>query len=180
MSEVSRIVHRHAKPGCAATYETLVRGMLEASSHFPGYLSAAIIPPHSEDQPFQIIQRFATQADLDRWRSSPESADWHQRLAPVVASEADYRTLSGLEVWFPAKITSTGPARWRLAVVTWMGIFPTVAFCLWYIAPLLAALPFLLKVAILTILVVLAMTYGIMPRLSRWMGWWLKPVRRKV
>lgn len=177
MTEISRVTHRRAKPGCDRAYEDLVREMLRASSHFPGYLSAAVIPPKEAGEEFQIIQRFASQQDLDRWRQSDESALWHERLRLVVDSEPEYRLLTGLEVWFSPKLVPAGaapPPRWRMTVVSWMGIYPVVAFCLWYVAPLLDGLPYLLKVAVLTIIVVLAMSYVVMPRLSRWMGWWLR------
>ena len=176
MTEISRVVHRRAKPGCDKAYEDLVRAMLEAASHFPGYISAAVIPPKAEGEDFQIIQRFASQKDLDRWRHSEESVTWHERLWSVVETDPEYRLLTGLEVWFAPKLVPAGspPSRWRMTVVTWLGIYPIVAFCLWYVAPYLDFLPYLIKVAILTIMVVAAMSYVVMPRLVRWMAWWLK------
>lgn len=143
MAEVSRIVHRRAKPGCDKAYEELVRAMLKASSHFPGYLSAAVIPPKTEGEDFQIIQRFASQEDLDRWRNSDESALWHERLRPEVESEPEYRLLTGLEVWFAPQLVPVNSAspRWRMTIVSWLGIYPIVAFCLWYVSPLLQNLP---------------------------------------
>jgi uncharacterized protein len=176
MAEVSRVVYRRAKPGCDKAYEDLVRAMLDASSRFPGYLSAAVIPPKAEGGEFQIIQRFATQGDLDRWRDSEESAMWHERLRPTVESDPEYRLLTGLEVWFAPKLVPANapPPRWRMTVVSWLGIYPIVAFCLWYVSPLLQGMPYLLRTAILTAIVVLAMSYLVMPRLSRWMAWWLR------
>ncbi len=61
-----------------------------------------------------------------------------------------------------------------MTVVSWLGIFPTVAALLWFVAPLLAPLPFLVRTAIFTALVAVAMSYLVMPRLSRWMVWWLR------
>lgn len=177
MAEISRVVHRRAKPGCDKAYEDLVRAMLEASSHFKGYISAAVIPPKKEGEEFQIIQRFATQADLDHWRNSEDCATWHERLRPVAGTDPEYRLLTGLEVWFAPKLVlaSEPPPRWRMTVISWLGIYPIVAFCLWYISPVLQELPYLLRTAVLTAIVVVAMSYVVMPRLSRWMAWWLIP-----
>lgn len=176
MAEISRVVRRRAKPGCDKAYEELVRSMIEASSHFPGYLSAAVIPPKAEGDEFQVIQRFASQDHLDRWQASDECATWHERLRPVVESEPEYRLLTGLEVWFAPKLVPahSPPSHWRMTVVSWLGIYPIVALCLWYVAPLLNGMPFLVRTAILTVVVVLAMSYVVMPRLSRWMAWWLR------
>lgn len=177
LTEVSRVVHRRAKLGCDKAYEDLVRAMLKASSLYPGYISAAVITPKIEGEEFQIIQRFATQKDLAGWQSSEESATWHERLNSVAEADPEYRFLTGLEVWFDPKLvfSDVTAVRWRMTVVSWLGIYPLVAFCLWYISPLMQGLPYLLRTAALTAIVVVAMSYVVMPRLSRWMGWWVAP-----
>ena len=174
---VSRVVRRRAKPGAENTYEALVKHMLEASSRFPGYLSATIIPPHSEsdNSEYRIVQRFASQLDLDRWDRSLERAMWHDRILPVAETDPAYHSLNGLEVWFPSKPTSAlpRPPRWKMTTVSWLGIFPTVAVCLGLIAPHLGSWPFLIRTAVITALVAILMSYVVMPRLSRWMNGWL-------
>ena len=83
-------------------------------------------------------------------------------------NEPEYRNLSGLEAWFtPAVVpASMHPPRIRMAVVTWLGIFPTVSLVLGLIAPLLMPAPFLLRTALLTALVVFIMPWVVMPRLT--------------
>jgi len=162
---VFRIVRRRAKPGCARAYE-----------EFPGYLAAELIPPETPDGEYQIVQRFATEADLERWNASPERAAWHERLDPVAEGAPEYRLLTGLDAWFAPTVlpAHSPPPRWRMTVVSWMGIFPTVAVLLTFVSPHLEPLPFLLRTAIFTALVATAMSYLVMPRLTRWMAWWLK------
>jgi antibiotic biosynthesis monooxygenase (ABM) superfamily enzyme len=173
---VFRVVRRRAKPGCAPAYEALVRAMFEDARRYPGYISAELIPPATPDGEFQIIQRFATAADLERWNKSPERTMWNQRLNEVAEGTPEYRLLNGLEAWFgPAALPVTKPpARWRLTLVSWVGIFPTVALLLAYVAPYLASLPFLLRIALITALVAVLMSYVVMPRLTRWMAWFLR------
>lgn len=173
---VFRIVRRRAKPGCARAYEELVRAMFDDAKKFPGYLAAELIPPEAPDGEYQIVQRFATEADLERWNASPERAAWHERLNPVAEGDPEYRLLHGLDAWFaPTALPAhKPPPRWRMTVVSWMGIFPTVAVLLAFVAPLLASWPFLLRTAVLTAMVAGLMSYVIMPRLTRWMAWWLK------
>lgn len=182
MSEtVFRIVRRRAKPGCELAYEALIRGMFEEASRFPGYLSAELIPPESAGGEYQIVQRFATEQDLERWNLSEARATWHERLRPVAEGDPEYRLLTGLDAWFAPELlpTSLPPSRWRMTVVSWLGIFPTVAVLLWTIAPILAPLPFLVRTALFTGMVAVAMSYLVMPRLTPLMKWWLRPEPRK-
>lgn len=175
-SSVFRVVRRRVRPGCERAYEELIQAMFADAKKFPGYLAAEMIPPAQAGDDYQIIQRFATEADLDRWNASSERAAWHERLHPVAEGDPEYRLLHGLDAWFaPTAVPAhKPPPRWRMTVVSWMGIFPTVAFLLAFVGPLLAPFPFLLRTALLTALVAGLMSYVIMPRLTRWMGWWLR------
>lgn len=175
-SAVFRVVRRRAKPGCERAYEELIQAMFADAKKFPGYLAAELIPPEEQGGEYQIIQRFATEADLERWNVSDERGAWHERLRPVAEGDPEYRLLNGLDAWFAPTVLPAHkpPPRWRMTVVSWMGIFPTVAFLLSFVAPLLSGVPFLVRTAILTAMVAGLMSYVIMPRLTRWMGWWLR------
>ena len=74
---------------------------------------------------------------------------------------------------------SMHPPRARMALVTWLGIFPTVSFFLYFVLPYLQGLPFLPRTALLTALIVMTMTWVVMPRLTRWMRGFLNPHAKK-
>jgi antibiotic biosynthesis monooxygenase (ABM) superfamily enzyme len=124
---VFRIVRRRAKPGCERAYEAIVSAMFEEASRFKGYLSAELIPPEAPGGDYQIVQRFATPEDLERWNDSPERVTWHDRLRPVADGDPEYRLLNGLDAWFAPTVlpASRPPKKWRMTLVSWMGIFPT-------------------------------------------------------
>ena len=173
---VFRVVRRRARPGCAEAYEALVGAMFADARQFPGYLSAELIPPAEDGGEYQIVQRFAQQADLERWQASPVRAEWMERLAAVAEGEPEYRMLHGLDAWFaPAHVpVHHPPRRWKMTLLSWVGIFPTVALLLAFVAPWLAGLPFLLRTAVITALVAILMSYVIMPRLTRLAADWLR------
>jgi antibiotic biosynthesis monooxygenase (ABM) superfamily enzyme len=173
---VFRIVRRRAKPGCATAYEALIRAMFEDARRFSGYLSANLVPPESPDGEYQIIQQFSTEAEMSRWNNSEERASWLEKLAAVAEGDPEYRLLNGLDVWFAPAAIPVGkmPSRVRMTFLSWVGIFPTVALLLTFVAPHLEFLHPLLRIAVITILVAILMSYVIMPRLTRWFGKWLR------
>ncbi|MCB1889662.1 MAG: antibiotic biosynthesis monooxygenase [Rhodocyclaceae bacterium] len=174
---VVRVAHRRAREGCRDAYEAVLRGMMDAAGRFPGFLGAELTPPLRGDDEHRVTMKFASEADLTRWTDSAERARWLEALEPLAMGPPEFHLLSGLEAWFvPAPVPSAHPpSRARMALVTWLGIFPTVAAFLWLIGPLLAPLPFLLRTAVLTALIVLTMTYLVMPRLVRLMKPFLHP-----
>jgi antibiotic biosynthesis monooxygenase (ABM) superfamily enzyme len=174
---ITRIARRRAQPGKEAAYEALVREMFASMRSIRGFLGAELLPPAEPGGEYQVVVHFAAEADLQLWDSSPTRAAIHQRMREFAENEPEYRSLSGLEAWFtPAVVpASMHPPRVRMAVVTWLGIFPTVSLFLWFVAPLLQALPFLLRTAILTALIVVTMTWLVMPRLTKLLRSWLNP-----
>lgn len=177
---ITRIARRHARPGREKEYEATVREMFAAMHATSGFLGADLIPPEQPGDDYQVVVRFACETALQLWDESPQRAHFRERLVALAENEPAYRTLTGLEAWFtpPVVPPSLHPPRGRMTFVTWLGIFPTVSLYLWLIAPLLAGLPFLLRTAILTGLIVPTMTYLLMPRLTRLLKNWLNPAGR--
>ncbi len=178
---ITRIARRRAQPGKEAQYEALIRELFEAMHKTPGFLAAEMVPPEQAGGFYQVIVHFRSEADLQVWDACPARARLHQRIREVADAEPDYRSLSGLEAWFaPAVVpASMHPPRVRMALVTWLGIFPTVSFFLWLVLPYLMGLPFLLRTAVFTALITVTMTWIVMPRLTRLMRGFLNPQATK-
>ncbi len=178
---ITRIARRRAQPGKEAQYEALIRELFEAMHKTPGFLAAEMVPPEQAGGFYQVIVHFRSEADLQVWDACPARARLHQRIREVADAEPDYRSLSGLEAWFaPAVVpASMHPPRVRMALVTWLGIFPTVSFFLWLVLPYLMGLPFLLRTAVFAALVTVTMTWIVMPRLTRLMRGFLNPQATK-
>ena len=148
---VTRIARRRARPGQEAAYEALVREMFGQMRASKGFLAADLLPPEAPGGDYQVVINFASEADLAAWDACPARAAIHARMREVAEAEPEYRSLSGLEAWFaPAVVpASMHPPRVRMAVVTWLGIFPTVSFFLYFVLPYLQGLPFLPRTALL-------------------------------
>lgn len=67
------------------------------------------------------------------------------------------------------------PPRWKLAVLTWVGIYPLITVLLWVLGPVIQGIPLPLVTLGLTIPLVSFMTFVVMPTLTRAFGAWLRP-----
>lgn len=176
---VTVLVTRRVRHGQAAEFERLMAGMRAAAATFPGHMGGFLIPPErAEEGCWRVLFAFDTPANLQRWIDSGERQDWHRRIAEVTHGDAATRVLSGLETWFalPAARTKSPPPRWKMALVTWMGIFPLVLAGSTFVTPLLVGrLPAVLATLILTGGITAAMTWLVMPTLVRLFAAWLYP-----
>ena len=181
-ARVTRIARRRARPGREAEYEVILREMLAKIRGFTGFLGGDLIPPETPGEDYQLVVRFASEPELQTWDMSDARLELLERMKEVAEGEPEFRKLSGLEAWFePAVVpASMHPPRVKMAVVTWMGIFPVVSLYLWLVSlwPGFQDLPFLPRTAVFTALIVATMTWVVMPRLTRLMRGWLNPAAK--
>jgi antibiotic biosynthesis monooxygenase (ABM) superfamily enzyme len=175
---VTVLVVRRVRPGRAAEFEQLISGMRQAAAGFPGHLGGFLIAPEQGDGSYRTLFAFDSDAHMQGWKQSRERKEWLDRIAEVTYGDAAMRVLSGLEGWFalPAAPTRPPPPRWKMAAVTWFGIFPLVLVFSNLVGPVLS--PFLhpvLGVAVVTLLTVGAMTWLVAPTLTRLFAHWLYP-----
>lgn len=177
---VTVLVTRRVMPGNVAGFEVAMAGMIEAAGTFPGHLGGQLVHPNKPgtvDEPllYHVVFAFDTEEHLAAWQNSPERARWLEQVAPFTLGAQQMRRVSGLDYWFaPAGTTTKAPPpKWKVATVTWLGIFPTVLLLFLTVAPLLADWPLVPRVMVITVLVVLIMTWVVAPRLTRWLAGWL-------
>ncbi len=175
---VTVLVARRVRRGRTREFERLMVGM-QAAAMFPGHMGGFLIPPEQAEQGcYRVLFAFDTDAHLQDWTQGRERQRWLRRIADVTHGDATMRVLSGLETWFalPAARTRLPPARWKMAIVTWMGIFPLVLLTSHTIAPVLGSWIHPLLVSTLsTGLITVAMTWVVMPALVPLFGNWLYP-----
>ena len=175
-SAVTVLVSRRVKPGHEAAFEQASEAMTVAARPFPGYLGGQLVRPEpgcddEERNLYHTVFAFDTPEHLQAWQTSPARAERLQAIAPHTLGSTKLREVSGLGHWFtpPAGAAHQPPPRWKVAVVTWLGIFPTVYLLFLTVAPLLANWPLLPRVMVITMLVVVLMTWVVAPRLTTWL-----------
>lgn len=174
---VTVLVSRRVRPGQSAGFTTAMQAMLQAAQPFPGHLGGQLMLPQGGDPPdlTHVVFAFDNEAHLQAWQQSPERSRCLQALEPFIVGATRVHRVPGLELWFAPASGAARPAapRWKVAVVTWLGICPTVWLLSLLLASPLASWPSLPRVMLLTALVVVAMTWWVAPALTRWMAPWL-------
>ena len=175
---VTAIISHVVRSGRKQGYEEWIRGIGVAAKTFEGHQGVSIIRPRDRARPeYVVILRFDCYDHLKQWLESETRREWIERLQPLIEKPEDIQTLTGLETWFtlPESPLKTPPRRYKMALVTWLGVFVTLAILSRLLAPLLSRLPLLLSQLVTTGLVVCLLTYFVMPNLTRLFHRWLHP-----
>lgn len=175
---VTTTVMRRVKPGHEAFYEQFLEGIIAAAEQFPGHLGVEVFRPESAAAgEYRIVYRFDTGEHLRAWLDSDEHAAWLERAEPHVIGPVRRQFLTGLESWFtlPGGTSRLPPPPYKMAVLTWMTIFPLITLVVVALGPMLDGLALVLRLAITTAVTVPIMTWLVMPRITRLMRWWLYP-----
>ncbi len=69
--------------------------------------------------------------------------------------------------------------RYKMVIVTWLGVFPIVTILFSVFGHWLNLLPTLVRTLVFTAVMVTLMTYVVMPRMTRLFSFWLYPDRRE-
>ncbi len=168
---VKIVLERRVKPGAKDEFEAWIKRLMESATRGSALQGSSVLTAGGGE--YFILLRFASQADLDRWQSSPDVIELH-RKAEALASAADQPAVqTGLETWFTLPglpVPPVAPPRWKMALVTWSALLPQV-IALSFIVP--KSLPFPLGPAISTAIPVAMLTWVVMPRLTKLLYRWL-------
>lgn len=168
-------VTRRVRPGCEMEFQHALHEFFHTSFECDGVLGASMLVPAqgSNSRDFGILRTFASEQDRDKFFASPMFQAWEVRARTMTEGEPEYRELHGLEAWF--RSPHTIPPRWKMAVVTLMGVYPaSLCFALLLNEPL-HALPLWAKILILNTCTVTLLTWAVMPLLTRLFSRWLNP-----
>ncbi|MGF1471933.1 MAG: antibiotic biosynthesis monooxygenase [Rubrobacteraceae bacterium] len=174
---VTAIVVKKPKLGLEKEFEEFTKGVLGAASRFPGYLSSEVFRPESGGQEYRIVLKFNHQSSLQNWEDSPERAAWHARAGELAGEEQRRRVLTGLETWFtlPGQEGRPPPPRHKMALLTWLVVFPLITTIFYLIEPLLGWAPLPLRTMTTTLIMIPVMFYLVMPAITRVFDTWLYP-----
>jgi uncharacterized protein len=179
---VTTTVTRRVRPGHEASYEQFLEGIIAAASEFPGHLGVEVFRPEDVNTgDYRTVYRFDTSEHLRRWLDSDEHAAWLERAEPHVIGPMRTSFVTGLESWFtlPGKPGVAPPPPYKMALLTWITIFPLITGVIVVLGPLIKDLPLVPRLGITTAITVPLMTWVVMPRVTRLLRGWLYPAEER-
>lgn len=165
-------------PGREGAYEAADRALNEAAARFPGFIGTEVVAPRPGSRHWSTIIRFACKRDMDRWLTSPERAEGLLEMYRHTESHDARVVPTGFGSWFAVNAADSieAPA-WKQAMTVLAVLFPTVMLLTVTLGDWLAqrSVPLALNIFIGNLVSTVALTWALMPALTRGLAWWLSP-----
>ena len=173
-------ITRRVRPGCEAEFQQALREFLQTSFAHGGVQGASMLTPApgSDTREYGILRTFANEAERAAFYASPLFKAWEERARTLTDGEPVYRQLNGLEAWF--RSPGHPPPRWKMAVATFLGVFPVAMVLNLTLGPAMGTWPFVLRNAVFNAGVVASLTWVVMPVITRALHGWLHSNERKT
>lgn len=169
-------ITRTVKPGREAAFEQALHDFAARSLPLPGQLGSHIVrpAPGGGSRTYRVLRKFADRGDLATFRASPEYAEFNRIASELTEGEPRIEELNGLESWCTPEGAELRPLpRWKMAVVTFCGVYPLTSYIPRMVGRLLPGWHPLLLNLVVTGLVVASLTWVVMPFLTRLLHGWL-------
>ncbi|MBX7169213.1 MAG: antibiotic biosynthesis monooxygenase [Pirellulales bacterium] len=180
MDAVHLAITRRVKPGREAEFAAALREFARDSLHEPGTTGIHLIEPVPEtDEPeFGILRSFDSEWACRDFYRSQRYQRWEHSVAHLVDGPPIRRQLNGFEAFF--RTSRPAPPRWKMALITWLGVYPVALFWMSVLPAQLFTLPRAVYSILTTGLMVASLAWVVMPWLTRIFRPWLDFVPHRV
>lgn len=172
------VLSRKIRPEREGDFKAWIEGFNRELGRFPGHLGSQVIPPvEGGNAEWVFVYTFETPQQLRVWLDSDVRKDWLKGLEPMVLSQSPMRVMSGLEQLFgllPPDVAPPPPV-WKVAVSVFAGLFPLTIINQLWLGPFLSPLPLFLRGFLSASIMVISMTWLVMPIVTRLLKPWLYP-----
>jgi uncharacterized protein len=178
---ITLTITRRAKAGKTEEFERWLDGIIHEAMKFEGHMGVNVIRPSNMSNPeYLIILRFDNFENLAKWEKSEIRKIWIEKGEDLIEGKTKMEKQIGLEFWFTPSSSSGSteleqqqPPRYKMAIVVIGIIFVLVSTLLPQVQQATAGLPVLLSTLVGVAIMVLLMTYVIMPSVTRLLRPWL-------
>jgi hypothetical protein len=174
---VTVAVIRSVRSGCERAFEDQLHQFIERSLREPGQLGVHVLrpAPGSGSREYGILRRFTDTAARDAFYGSAVFREWLAEVEPFVDGPPRYGQVSGLETWFtlPGQRAMVPPPRWKMAVMTLVAVYPCSVLIPRALHPFTDDWPLGARGVAVAAVMVMVLTWVIMPVLARLFHRWL-------
>lgn len=175
---VAFVATREVKPKHVEEYRAWVSDLGAAARAIDDNFRMTVIEPGgSQTRQYVLILFFSDHDRLAEWEQSDARSSLLKRLQPLVSDKASFNEVTGFEYWFslPRIAATKPPARYKMALVTMLGLY-IMSLTYTYTANVwLDSLPDHLGLILRVVILVVIMTFLVMPLLTRLFARWLYP-----
>lgn len=167
---VTVTITRKAKSGHEAAFESALQVFIPKALGFPGHLGVHVQrPTPGTNGEYVVVIRFASGKHWQEFQRWSDYLQWTNELQKLLETNPHVTEQCGLESWFTLPGAKTQPVlpRYKMALLTWLGVFPTSTALAWGLDPWLSSWSFLLRSLLFSGLMVAALTWLVMPLLTR-------------
>ncbi|MEO1617582.1 MAG: antibiotic biosynthesis monooxygenase [Planctomycetota bacterium] len=175
MTMVHCAITRVVREGKEAEFEDALKRFVAKSLDHHGTTGAHLLRPTKASRPreYGILRSFRSEKHMHDFYASDLFTQWQSEVKELVEGEPIHRRLHGLEAFFRGDGTKAPPPRWKMAFVTWLGVFPVVLLWSRALPPFLQPLHPIVVTAVVTGVAVITLTWLVMPFLTRCFAGWL-------
>jgi antibiotic biosynthesis monooxygenase (ABM) superfamily enzyme len=176
MMPLTVVITRTIRAGSEQAFEEAAKALIRKALTVPGYLGVQMIRPQAGQQDYRAVVKFRTPEEWESFQQAPDYVDFLAQVRPLLAVEPRVETECGLESWFTPRDVANQPLpRWKMALVTLLGVYPTSMFLTLTIGQWTAEWMFPLRALVFAASMVVMLTWIVMPLLNRGLHRWLHP-----
>lgn len=173
---VHYLITREVKTGYEDEFEKALRDFFSESVSDQNTFGAQLIRPFegSSSRTYGILRSFPSESEREAFYDSKMFQEWTASVKEFVEGDPEIKELHGLEAFFQGD--ETGPATWKMALITWLGVNLVTTPFLMVLMPFLKqdlGLQFPWDNLTFNLFVVSALSWVVMPLLVKCFKAWL-------
>ena len=175
MSVVHVAVTRNVRSGMEEQFDAKLLSFIRESMSSEGVLGVHILrpAPQTGSREYGVLRTFESEEAAEKFYASELFHRWLDDAEPLVEGEPEHRRLTGLEAFFRSG-RGAMPPRWKMACLTFLGVFPAVLFWSTVLLPVLEGQHWLVFSVAVNVCVVVTLTWLVMPCITRIFHPWLQ------
>ncbi|QDS32556.1 antibiotic biosynthesis monooxygenase [Brevibacillus brevis] len=175
---VTTIVTWNIQEGREKPFEEWRYEIEAAAIKFPGHLGVNLIVPNNGSREYTVIFRFDTYEHLRAWQESDIRRDLLKKAERFQATNPTYKTASSLAYWFVTPETPVPPPRWKMSIVTVLGVWPLSILVPMVLGPIIKNMNPIMSAFWVAVCIVSLLSWVVMPILAKIFHPWLQNNRK--